>query len=84
MKLEGGERALVRRIRALEHEIEHLRRDIEFDATATEVFSGRLQSLLNSYAPFRGCKSIKEVFDIYDSMEGRALAAEERLAEPNA
>jgi hypothetical protein len=34
---------------------------------------------IKSYAPFRGCNSIYDVFCIYDSMEGRALAAEERL-----
>ena len=36
---------------------------------------------IRGYKPFRGCSSIYDVFCLYDSMEGRALAAEERLAE---
>lgn len=35
---------------------------------------------IQSYRPFRKCISINDVFCLYDSMEGRALAAEERLA----
>jgi hypothetical protein len=39
---------------------------------------------INSYKPFREakCRSIYDIFCLYDSMEGRALAAESRLAEP--
>lgn len=36
---------------------------------------------IKSYKPFRGCSTIYDVFCVYDSMEGRALAAEQRLAE---
>jgi len=39
------------------------------------------QSAVQGYKPFRECRSIYDVFCLYDSMEGRALAAEERLAE---
>jgi hypothetical protein len=36
---------------------------------------------IKSYKPFRQCNSIYDVFCVFDSMEGRALAAEERLKE---
>lgn len=38
------------------------------------------EGAIKSYKPFRECHSIYEVFCLYDSMEGRALAAEEKLA----
>lgn len=40
-----------------------------------------LTSAMQSYKPFRNCKSIADVFFLFDSMEGRALAAEARLKE---
>lgn len=36
---------------------------------------------IQSYAPFRKCTSIYEVFCLYDTMEGKALAAAERERE---
>lgn len=39
------------------------------------------ESAIQSYKPFRKCHSIHDIFCIFDSMEGRALAAEERLAQ---
>jgi len=36
------------------------------------------ESVIRSYKPFKDCRSINDVFHLYDSMEGRALAAEER------
>jgi len=36
---------------------------------------------MHSYKPFRECHSIYEIFCLYDSMEGRALAAQERERE---
>ena len=44
---------------------------------------GTHAGIFNSYKPFRGCTSMYEVFCVYDSMEGRALAAEEKLCELN-
>lgn len=35
---------------------------------------------IQSFAPFRKCEGINDIFNLYDSMEGRALAAEERAA----
>ena len=40
------------------------------------------ESVIKSYKPFRNCRSIHDVFCLYDSMEGRALAAEESLLAP--
>ena len=37
------------------------------------------ESAIRSYKPFRDCHSIHDVFCLFDSMEGRALAAEEKL-----
>lgn len=38
------------------------------------------ESTIRGYKPFKDCHSIYDVFCLYDSMEGRALAAEECLA----
>lgn len=38
-------------------------------------------SAIKSYKPFRDCNSIYDVFCAFDSMEGRAIAAEHELAE---
>lgn len=39
---------------------------------------------IHSFKPFRSCDSIHQVFNVYDSMEGRALLAEQQLAEAQA
>lgn len=39
------------------------------------------RSEIHSFKPFRECDTIHQVFNVYDSMEGRALLAEEQLAE---
>lgn len=52
--------------------------------TANEGLEYQVESIpqqIKSYKPFRGCNSIYDVFCVFDSMEGRALAAEERLKE---
>ena len=43
-----------------------------------------IKSSIQSYKPFRNCQTIYDVFCLFDSMEGRALAAEARWnpAEP--
>lgn len=41
------------------------------------------ETVIKGYKPFRNCSTIYEVFCLYDSMEGRALAAEERNANEN-
>lgn len=57
-------------------------RTISSQRAAIEGLEYQVESLvaqIRSYAPFRDCSSIYEVFCKFDSMEGRALAAEERL-----
>jgi hypothetical protein len=49
-------------------EIEHLECKVESLTTA-----------MQGYKPFRECRSINDAFFVFDSMEGRAIAAEERL-----
>ena len=39
---------------------------------------GTQESQIRSYKPFKDCRSIHDIFCLYDSIEGRALAAEER------
>lgn len=34
------------------------------------------EACIKSYKPFKNCRTIHDVFCLYDSMEGRALAAE--------
>ena len=51
-----------------------LREEIE----CLEEQIGTQESQIKSYKPFRECRSIHDIFCLYDSMEGRALAAEER------
>ena len=68
-------------LRKAEEEIELLRRERESEIVSTESYYSRLQLDLRGWRPFRECRSIKDVFDLFDSMEGRALAAEERLTE---
>jgi hypothetical protein len=42
---------------------------------------GSQESAIRGYKPFKDCRSIYDVFCVYDSMEGRALAAEAKLAD---
>lgn len=77
LKVEHGEeRGLLMAFRRLELANERLRRDIEDETTSTKLFYARLKSELRAFNPFRECRSVQDVFNLYDSMEGRALAAE--------
>jgi len=55
-------------------ENQKLREEIE----DLEGMVGTQESQIRSYKPFKDCRSIHDIFCLYDSMEGRALAAEER------
>lgn len=76
----GCSALVVAQLRDHEEEVRRLRSDIEAEATSSEAFYSRLRLLLKSYRPFRACSNLQDVFNIYDSMEGRALAAEQRLS----
>jgi len=46
--------------------------------SSTRAYQAHLQSDIRGYQPFRECRTLQDVFNVFDSMEGRALAAEER------
>lgn len=78
----GNERGLVMELRKFEKQAsENLERafDAERDLEATQCQVSSLSDAMHGYKPFRECNSIYEVFCLFDSMEGRALAAEERV-----
>ncbi len=62
---------------------QYLEAQVEISAQNTKIegleyrLEGQL-SEIHSFKPFRSCDTIHQVFNVYDSMEGRALAAEER------
>jgi hypothetical protein len=76
----GEDRGLLRKLRIAQKEVELLRSDINDEISSSHAFYSRLAFHLKSFAPFRDCRSLQDVFNVYDSMEGRAIAAEERLA----
>lgn len=78
IKLTGGDLGLLARLRLLEHDYNVLRQDIEDETTSTRAYRERLLGQIHSYRVFRECQSVQDVFNLFDSMEGRALAAEER------
>lgn len=74
------------RIKTFQDTLKDLRseqRENEGNRVAIEGLEYQVEThagIFNSYKPFRKCSSMYEVFCVYDSMEGRALAAEERCA----
>jgi hypothetical protein len=60
-----------------ERENEVMRQTTKIEGLEYQVDS--FESCIRSYKPFKNCRSIHDVFCLFDSMEGRALAAEERL-----
>ena len=70
----------LKQLAAEQRENERLR--IKLEALEYQIDSQ--ESVIKSYKPFRGCRTVHDVFCLYDSMEGRALAAEEAIkpAEP--
>jgi hypothetical protein len=64
--------------RCAEEQLERaLQAERDLEAVQCQVES--LSTAMRGYAPFKNCRSINEVFFVYDSMEGRALAAEEQV-----
>lgn len=77
-KLNAEERSLLRRLRAAQFENDRLRADAEDEFG--ERYYARLASDIKSTAGvFRDCRTLRDLFNLYDTMEGRALAAEERV-----
>lgn len=79
MRLSKEERPLLRMVRSLEADLLRLRTSAE-DGFYAE-YHARLEADIRHTAPaFKNCRTLRDVFNLYDSMEGRALAAEERIA----
>lgn len=80
----GDERGLVMELRKAEQRAEEqMERALqaERDLEHTQCIVSSLSDSMHGFKPFQKCNSINEVFFVYDSMEGRALAAEEKLRE---
>lgn len=77
----GDERGLVMELRKAEEMADQqMERALQAERE-TETAQCRISSLsdaMHSFKPFKKCDSINEIFFLYDSMEGRALASEER------
>lgn len=56
-------------------------RDAERQIETLECRIAALTTDFQSFKPFAKCTSANDAFFVYDSMEGRALASEERLKE---
>lgn len=74
----GDERGLLMELRRVQSENEHLRQQMNEEYWAMTTFSAHLKTHIQSYRPFRKCATLQDVFNVYDSMEGRAMAAGER------
>ncbi|HEV7674468.1 MAG TPA: hypothetical protein VGQ12_08055 [Candidatus Angelobacter sp.] len=64
-------------------DLEEERRQNDSHRVAIEGLTYQVDGIpmqIKSYAPFRGCNSIYDVFCVYDSMEGRAITAEGKVA----
>lgn len=77
----GGwdERGWLMELQRIQKENSHLRQQMNEEYWDQAAFAAHLKTNIQSYRPFRKCETLQDVFNIYDSMEGRALAAEERL-----
>ncbi len=78
----GDERGLLMELRRVEEENAHLRQQMNEQYWDQVAFSAHLKTFIQSYRPFRKCETLQDVYFVYDSMEGRALAAEERAGIP--
>jgi hypothetical protein len=79
-------RGLLMELRRVEGERDEWMNQALAGRNEIEALECRVESLttaMKSYKPFRECDSIRDVFFVFDSMEGRAIAAEERLKEIN-
>lgn len=71
-------------------EIQDLRQEITAEQEENSLLRTRIEGLeyrvdgqlseIRSFKPFRQCTSVNEIFHLYDSMEGKALAAEAVIA----
>lgn len=74
-----GDKGLLRALRHAEREAARWQNDAHEGISIDRAYYARLESDIKLLKPFKNCRSLQDVFNVYDSMEGRALAAEERL-----
>lgn len=82
-KLTAPEKNLVLALRGICDEFRRLQNQVLEEITNDVYFYGRLRQSLATMKPFEKCISLHDVFMLFDSLEGRALAAEaerDRLA----
>jgi hypothetical protein len=78
----GGERGLLLELRKTQQELTRLRDEISDESLFYREYYAKLASDIPlTGAAFRMCSTLRDVFNVYDSMEGRAIAAEEQLAQ---
>jgi hypothetical protein len=76
----GGQRGLIMELRRLQDENRKLHDDISDETTFYRDYHAKLASDISLISSaFKGCRSLRDVFNVYDSMEGRAIAAESLL-----
>jgi len=77
-------RGLLMELRKVEAERDDWMQQALSGRNEIEALECRVESMtaaMQSYKPFRECRSINDVFFVFDSMEGRAIAAESVRAE---
>lgn len=79
-KLNAEERSLLRRLRSAQAENDRLRAEAQ-DEFRQRYYSYVASDIRATAGAFRDCSTLRDVFNLYESMEGRALAAEERIVE---
>jgi hypothetical protein len=78
----GGERGLLLELRKTQQELTKLREEVSDESLFYREYHAKLASDIPLVcAAFNKCSTLRDVFNVYDFMEGRALAAEESLAQ---
>jgi hypothetical protein len=75
-KLNAPEKNLVLALRKICDEFRRLQMQVSEEITNDVYFYSRLRSSLATIKPFANCISLHDVFMLFDSLEGRVLAAE--------
>jgi len=74
----GDERGLQMALRTAEDEIERLRLDVDNETTNIQQFYNQLRSVIAGYTAFKDCRTIQDIFNLYDSLEGEKIALAEK------
>jgi hypothetical protein len=77
----GEERGLLLALRATEQQAIALMNQVHEQTAPSRRLQALVTASIRSFTPFRECDTLQDVFNVYDSMEGRALAAEKTLRE---